>query len=102
MMTNIDMDSILLQNILRYSNIGIHVIDNQRKTIMYNEVMAELEGLSVNQVIGKDILEIFPSLNEDTSTLIKVLHDGAAILDTTQSYFNFKGKKITTINSIFH
>ncbi|NLY44414.1 MAG: sigma 54-interacting transcriptional regulator [Tissierella sp.] len=98
-MTNINLDKVLLQKILHYGDIGIHVINNQRKTIIYNEVMADLEGLSIKQVMDKDILEIFPGLNENTSTLIKVLHDGESILNTTQSYFNFKGKKITTINS---
>src|SRR5690554_1883178 len=99
MMTNIDMDTVLMQNILHYGNIGIHVIDNQRKTIIYNEVMAELEGLSMNQVIGKDILEIFPSLNDNTSTLIKVIDTEEAIINSTQTYFNFKGKSITTIST---
>ena len=98
-MSKIDLNKILVQNILHHADIGIHVIDNQRKTIFYNEVMANLEGLEANQVLEKDILEIFPSLNEDTSTLIKVLHTGESILNRTQTYFNFKGQRITTINS---
>ncbi len=88
-----------MQNILHHADIGIHVIDNERRTVIYNKVMAQLEGLDTNQVIEKDILDIFPSLNEETSTLIKVLHTGEAILNSTQSYLNFKGQRITTINS---
>lgn len=99
MMANIDMRSAILQNILQYGNIGIHVIDNQRKTVMYNEVMAELEGLSVKQVMDKDILEIFPSLNDNTSTLVKVIDTEEAIINSTQTYFNYKGKSITTIST---
>lgn len=99
MMTGLNMNKELLQNILRYGNMGIHVIDNQRKTIIYNEVMADLEGLSVNQVMGKDILEIFPSLDDNTSTLIKVIDTQEAIINSTQTYFNFKGQSITTIST---
>lgn len=88
-----------MQNILQYSDMGVHVIDKDRKTIIYNEVMAKLEGLESNQVIGKDLLAIFPSLNQQTSTLIKVLQGEASILNRTQIYLNFKGEKITTINS---
>lgn len=98
-MVKIAYNEIVLQNILHYGDVGLHVIDNNRKTIIYNEVMANLEGLEQNQVIEKDILEIFPSLNHDTSTLIKVLHTGEPILNSTQTYLNFKGQRITTINS---
>ena len=98
-MSRVDINKILVQNILHHADIGIHVIDDNRKTIFYNNVMAALEGLEVNQVLYKDILDNFPTLNEDTSTLIKVLHTGESILNSTQSYLNFKGKMITTINS---
>lgn len=98
-MKKIDLDKVALQNILQYATIGVHVIDKTRKTIIYNSTMAELEGLSVAQVMEKDILEIFPSLDENTSTLIKVLHTGRPIINGTQTYLNFKGQKITTINS---
>ena len=95
----IDLDKKILQNILQYSNIGIHVIDKDRKTIIYNEVMANLEGLDIKQIMGKDLLDIFPSLDKDTSTLVKVLDTGMTIINRTQSYLNFKGKKITSVNS---
>ncbi|MCF6460020.1 sigma-54 interaction domain-containing protein [Clostridium sp. Cult3] len=98
-MEKVDFNKIILQNILHHTDIGIHVIDRNRNTILYNKVMAILEGLEIEQVIDKDLLEIFPSLDEDTSTLIKVLNTGKPILDKTQNYLNYKGQKITTINS---
>lgn len=98
-MKKIDLNKIIMQNILHHADIGVHVIDNERRTVIYNEVMAKLEGLDTSQVVEKDILEIFPSLNEETSTLIKVLHTGEPILNSTQSYLNFKGQRITTLNS---
>lgn len=98
-MSKIDYNEIAMQNILQYGDAGIHVIDNSGKTIIYNEVMAELEGLERSQVLNKDIFEIFPSLNQETSTLIRVLNTGKPILTSTQSYLNFKGQRITSINS---
>ncbi len=44
-------------------------------------------------------MDIFPSLSEETSTLIKVLTIKEPILDKTQTYINFKGESITSINS---
>lgn len=93
------LDSILMQNILHHGNIGIHVVDRLRKTQVYNETMANIEGLDVEQVMGKDLLDIFPSLNEHTSTLIKVINTGEPIIDSTQTYLNFKGHSITTIST---
>ncbi len=95
----IDYNKITMQNILQYGDVGVHVIDNSGKTIIYNEVMAKLEGLQTSQVIEKDIFEIFPSLNQETSTLIRVLNTGKPIFNRTQTYLNFKGQRITTINS---
>lgn len=98
-MDKLNLKEIILKNILHYTDIGIHVIDKNRKTIMYNKTMAELEGLEIEQVVGKDLLEVFPSLNPNTSTLIKVLDTKKPIFDKTQNYLNFKGENITTINS---
>lgn len=94
-----NIDTILMQNILHHGNIGIHVIDRLRKTQIYNKVMSDLEGLEIEQVLNKDILDIFPSLNENTSTLIKVMNTGKPIINSTQSYFNYRGHSITTLST---
>ena len=44
-MRKIDLNEIILQNILHHTDIGIHVIDKDRRTIAYNDAMAKLEGL---------------------------------------------------------
>ncbi|CCQ95834.1 Arginine utilization regulatory protein RocR [[Clostridium] ultunense Esp] len=98
-MGKMDLNLIVLQNILQHTDIGIHVIDKNRKTVLYNEAMAKLEGLKIEQVIDKDLLDIFPSLNEETSTLIRALTMKEPILDKTQTYINFKGQNIISINS---
>lgn len=94
-----EFNDIVLQNILHHTDLGIHVINKDRKTMIYNEIMAELEGLESNLVLNKNILDIFPSLDEESSTLINVMKTGQPILNRTQTYLNYKGQKITTINS---
>ncbi len=88
-----------MQKILPYIEEGIHVIDKNGKTILYNLAMEEIEGLEAGQVIGNHLLDVFPSLNEETSTLLKVLKTGKTIKKYKQSYLNLKGKKISTINT---
>ncbi|WP_026475785.1 sigma-54 interaction domain-containing protein [Alkaliphilus transvaalensis] len=91
--------TIILQKILQSIDEGIHVIDNEGQTILYNNSMAELEGMEIDDVMGKTLLEVFPSLNHDTSTLLKVLENEKAIINQSQTYLNNKGNKITTINT---
>lgn len=89
----------LLEMLIRYVDEGIHVIDNEGKTILYNKVMEDLEGLDGSEVVGRKILDVFPSLNENTSTLCSVLKNGEPIMDRYQNYVNKKGYNITAVNT---
>jgi arginine utilization regulatory protein len=98
-MKKCDLSEIILQNILHHTDIGVHVIDINEETVVYNEVMAKLEGLDREYVINKELLDVFPSLDKETSTLLKVMSSGCPILNRAQTYLNYKGQKITTVNS---
>jgi arginine utilization regulatory protein len=89
----------VVTEILKGVDEGIHVVDLNGKTIFYNEVAAQHDGLTVGEVIGKPLLEVFPSLTEKTSTLLRVLKSRKEIVNVAQSYSNIHGKKIETINS---
>lgn len=89
----------IIDTILKNIDIGINVVDDTGKTIIYNRSMADLEGHDVDEVMGKSILEIFPSLTPETSTMLTVLKTGKPIYDRYQTYLNNKGKQISTTNS---
>ena len=89
----------IIDTILKNIDIGINVVDGTGRTIIYNQAMADLEGLDVNEVMGKSILDIFPSLTPETSTLLTVIKTGKPIFNRYQTYLNNKGKQINTINS---
>lgn len=89
----------LLDVIIDYVDEGIHVIDKNGRTVIYNKAMEGLEGLKVSEVIDKNILEVFPSLNENTSTLYRVMKSREPMLERYQSYINKKGYNITAVNS---
>lgn len=89
----------ILQNILEAIDEGIHVIDKNGFTILYNQAMAELEGMAVDEVMGQKFLSVFPDLNHQTSTLLQVLRTEKPILDQSQTYLNKQKKEIMTINS---
>lgn len=89
----------VLDELIKNINIGIHMVDEHGNTIFYNQAMADLEGLDVRDVMGKNILEIFPSLTSDTSTLFSVINSKLPIYNKYQSYLNNQGRQISTINS---
>lgn len=89
----------ILQALLANVDEGIHVVDRRGVTIRYNRQAGLNDGLEPEEVIGRHILEVFPSLNEHTSTLLKVLETGKPIVNQQQTFTNYKGLRVTTINS---
>jgi arginine utilization regulatory protein len=88
-----------LKAILKTIDEGIHVVDANGITIFYNTVAASLDGLSAEEVQDSHVLESFPSLTKETSTLLKVIQTGKPIFNQHQSYTNRKGIQIDTMNS---
>ncbi|MFB6466128.1 sigma-54 interaction domain-containing protein [Cytobacillus sp. Hz8] len=99
MTETLDISKEVLTAILKGIDEAIHVVDPFGTTIFYNEVAAKHDGLEITEVIGKPILEVFPSLNQETSTLLKVLQTRKPLYNHTQLYRNIHGKQIETINS---
>lgn len=89
----------VLASILKSIDEAIHVVNIEGISIFYNEVAAKHDGLNVDEVLGKPILSVFPSLNEKTSTLLNVLKTKQSMYNQPQSYVNLHGKKIETINT---
>lgn len=89
----------VLAAILKSIDEGIHVVNTEGKTIFYNDVAAGHDGMAISEVLGKPLLEAFPSLTGQTSTLLKVMKTGKPIYNQTQVYVNLHGKRIDTINT---
>lgn len=89
------------ENILTMIDVGVHLIDDKGVTVFYNDKMAEIDGLERDEVLGRTIFHLYPSLTLETSTLAKVLQTGKEVADTIQSYVNVGGKRITTINRTY-
>ncbi|MGJ7921787.1 sigma-54 interaction domain-containing protein [Neobacillus sp. LXY-4] len=89
----------VLASILKSIDEAIHVVNNEGISVFYNEVAAKHDGLKMDEVLGKPLLSVFPSLNEKTSTLLKVLKTKEPIINQPQSYVNVHGQKIETINT---
>ncbi|MFD1706610.1 sigma-54 interaction domain-containing protein [Siminovitchia sediminis] len=92
-------DKEILQAILSTIDEGIHAVDAKGITIFYNHVAAKLDGVEGEEVLGKHVLDVFPSLSVETSTLLKAIHTGTPIYNEPQSYYNIRGRLIDTVNT---
>lgn len=88
-----------IYEILDHVDEGIHIIDKNGRIIYYNRFAQTIDDIDRERAVGRHILEIYPSLSDDTSTLLTVMRTGEPIYNVEQTFINYKGKKITTINS---
>ncbi len=89
----------MLEAILGSIDEAIHAVNSEGITIFYNKVAAKHDGVEIEEVLGKHVLEVFPSLSSQTSTLLKVIETGKPIYQQSQTYKNSKGQLIDTINT---
>lgn len=80
---------------------GVHVVDEHGASIIYNRKMADIESMSKKEVLNKPLLEVFHFSENEDSTLLQALQEGKSAKNVKQTYFNDKGKEITTINHTF-
>ncbi|MGE7884198.1 sigma-54 interaction domain-containing protein [Bacillus sp. NPDC094077] len=93
--------NMLYETLLNELDIGIHIINEESKTIIYNRKMMEIESMDRLDVLYKSPLEVFAFEENKNSTLIEALKFGKTKKNIKQTYFNNKGQEITTINDTF-
>ena len=89
----------MLEAILSSIDEAIHAVNYEGITIYYNQVAAKHDGVEIDEVLGMHVLDVFPSLNKQTSTLLKVIETGKPIYQQSQTYKNSKGQLIDTVNT---
>ncbi|WP_313340308.1 sigma 54-interacting transcriptional regulator [Sedimentibacter sp.] len=78
---------------------GIFIVDKNGKVLFYNQSINDLAGLKVENAVGKHVLDIFPRLTEETSTIMKTLKTGEGLKNYVQKYYNYQNKLVTILSS---
>ncbi|MFD2680675.1 sigma-54 interaction domain-containing protein [Bacillus seohaeanensis] len=91
----------MFEKVAEHLDSGIHVIDSQGKTIIYNQKMMEIENMEIDDVLDKNLLDVFQFNTEEDSTLLQVIKTKVPTLNVKQTYFNNRGNEITTLNNTF-
>lgn len=90
---------LLLESMLTNLKQGMLVVDTNADVIFYNEPVTNIAGIDPKEAIGKNILDIFPDLNPETSTFYYVLKTKKPVIDHVQRYVNYRGDHVTTVTS---
>lgn len=88
-----------INKVIEYISDGVQIVDNKGILIYCNRRSAMLDNIQIDESLGKHIIEIYPSLTEENSTLLKVLKTGEHILNLEQRYTTYLGNEIHTVNS---
>ena len=89
----------ILQELIQNIDEGVYIVDKKGVGKFYNNAMASMEKVNVEDVLDKKFHGAFPEFLTDDSTMFKALIKGEATRREQQTYKNFYGKEITTINS---
>lgn len=95
---------VLLNTLLKVFNSieeGIIVTDSQGQIIFYNSVLAKLEDLLPENVVGKHLFEVYTVVAVENSEHLSVIQTGLPILEKRKTYFTNKGKEVNIVASTF-
>ena len=91
----------ILKAILNLADVAVHLVDCDGITRYYNYVAAEMDGMQPEEVLGRHILEVYPSLTLESSSLLKVLETRKPVLNRQQTVVNRKGHTVTMSYSTY-
>ena len=78
---------------------GVYIVDEDGIGLFYNQAMARIEKIKVEDVIGKDLIKAFPGIEPARSTMYQAVKQGLSTRNKQQTYINLYGKEVTTQNS---
>ncbi len=89
----------IIEGLLELIDEGVYIVDSNGVGIFYNNAMASMEKVNMDDVLGKKFHEAFPDFRLGESTMFRALTKKEPTLKQQQTYKNLYGKEITTINS---
>lgn len=78
---------------------GIIVTDAKGNVVYFTTYRPDVNNLKEKDIIGRHILDIYPDLTEESSSLLRVLRNGTPIFNELQTLTTYKGQSINAINS---
>lgn len=89
----------ILDELIEILDEGVYIVNSEGTGIHYNRAMARTERVNIEDVLGKSFSEAFPNFKDGDSTIYNALKYNRPTLNQQQTYKNFYGMEITTVNS---
>ena len=89
----------ILENLAENMTDGVHVVNRDGISIIYNQAMADLEKTNREDILGRPFREGFEHIPLDESTLHRALVTGTPTINIRQTYLNKYGVEITAVNT---
>ena len=80
---------------------GAVITDKEGDIVYYYGGMKEVNSLEAEEVIGRNVLEVYPSVKKEESSIYRVLRTGIPLYDVSQRIVNSKGETFDSVNSTF-
>lgn len=101
MLNQLESEKVWFDRILNSVEEAVHVVNCDGITVYYNKAASEMDGLKQQDVVGKHILQVYPSLTPESSSLLMVLNSKKPILNQQQTIVSKTGKMVTILYSTY-
>ena len=78
---------------------GIIVLDADFTITYYKAASTEITGFDSDEAVGRNLFEVFPHLDKNSSTFYRVLSTGKPVINEVQNYINYKGKSVSILST---
>ena len=78
---------------------GLLVVDRAGIVQYFITYRPDINTLKEKDILGKHVLEVYPDLDENTSSLLRVLKTGKPIFNESQALTTYKGQSINAVNT---
>lgn len=99
------MDADLSQGIALFGDffdaigLSVAIIDQDGRYAYYNQECSQLDEYTAEQALGAYLLELYPELDENSSTLLQALRQGRSYRNHYQRYRNPRGKAVHQVHT---
>lgn len=70
------------------------IINRRGEYVYYNQESADLDGYTIHQALGRHMLDVYPKMKEEQSTMLQSLQHGVEYIGHYQVYYNAKGQAV--------
>lgn len=91
----------IFKDVLDHIDTAVTVIDTGGIIRYYNRAAIEMDNIPPEETLGRHILEVYPSLNPATSSLLRVMESREPVVNKQQTLINQWGRALTMLYSTF-